>query len=677
MTAPTLEQAVAALHPHAWHEHERARAVSIATRLKLGIRLSDEQRRNAARLLQGYQAELAAAGINLAQIDAAVTDPAVTAARVDAAPPEPSAATASTVRHLPQRDMLLVKSPWALKAVMAAQSVGAWDKRHQGYLFPATPHGALAIRDTLARFGISDLDGPEGTATRLLAAAQQTNARQVYRSREDLPPIPNSTYPGWTHQRQAFWFCVNQGARMLDCEMGTGKSKIVIDVARESGAQSMLIMCPERVVGVWPNQFRQHNGTAGVHIIDPRRETRSGTWQLVPIAERVDLYEHALHECRCGLPHVLISNYAAAAHEPFASWSTRQRFDLLAYDEAHRLRSPTGVWSKWAEKMVKTSGMRIGGTGTLQAQSPMDVFGPFRAIEPGIFGSSVVRFRAKYAIMGGFGPAAGKVFQGIQPEMLAEFTDKIGSITYVADESVLDLPEQIPDVPVLGQMKPAGMKIYLQMKRDAYVAIAAEMAASGNDLEAAAPNALVQYLRLCQLTGGWLRTGEKALGNIEDVRVDGEKQKLLADDLEDLPAREPVIVFCQFHHDLDAVAEVAAQLGRPYRELSGRRDDAINRDGQLADDVVIAGVQLQSGGTGIDFTRSSYAIYYSVSASLADYLQSRKRLLRPGQTSTVRYRHLIMQGTVNEIVYAALAARESVTVAIKRDVLRLQAAGKL
>ena len=38
-------------------------------------------------------------------------------------------------------------------------------------------------------------------------------------------------------------------------------------------------------------------------------------------------------------------------------------------------------------------------------------------------------------------------------------------------------------------------------------------------------------------------------------RVDSSKQKLLADTLEDIGKDEPVVVFCRFHADLDAVHE--------------------------------------------------------------------------------------------------------------------------
>jgi SNF2 family DNA or RNA helicase len=117
------------------------------------------------------------------------------------------------------------------------------------------------------------------------------------------------------------------------------------------------------------------------------------------------------------------------------------------------------------------------------------------------------------------------------------------------------------------------------------------------------------------------------------------------------------VVFCRFRHDLGAVERVAGFLGRLYSEVSGSRDDLNEwKEGRS----VILGVQIQAGGEGIDLTRAALAVYYSVGHSLSDYLQSRARLVRPGQTRPVRFYHLSARGTVDQRVYRALRDREDV-----------------
>ena len=79
---------------------------------------------------------------------------------------------------------------------------------------------------------------------------------------------------------------------------------------------------------------------------------------------------------------------------------------------------------------------------------------------------------------------------------------------------------------------------------------------------------------------------------------------------------------------------------------------------------MILGVQMQSGGVGIDCSRAAFAFYYSLGYSLGDYEQSLARLRRPGQTRCVRYYHVVCTGTVDEQVYAALRERRSVIEAV-------------
>lgn len=666
---PTLEDALLALPADVLAPHERPRFVALRAAARVSTLVGTDARA-AARLLANYRPQLAEVGVDFDALNLDGASPMVR--RAETARVQASAATVSTIRPSKDGTYLIVKTPWLLRDVMKEQDVGRWHKADGGYRFPATPHGAIAIRDTLGSYGIAD---PTGRATELLRAGTATNARQAYRSRDDLPPIPRSTYPGWTHQRQAFYFSVDQPARVLDVIMGGGKSKIVTDTMRESGARTVLIACPERVVGVWPNEVRLHNGDAEVHVVDPRRQKKTGAWELLPIAKRIEMYEHALHECHCGLPHYLITNYAASAHSAFAEWSLRQRWDLVVYDEMHRLKAPDGTWTRWAEKMVKVSGARLGGTGTLQPNGPPDIFGQFRALDPGIFGASITAHRARYWETGGKPgtSAEGKVFKRIKPEREAEFLAKVSSITYRADADVLDLPEAVPDVRVSDSMPGPAMSIYKTLERDAYAEILAKL---GDDVDVedavTAANAAVLYLRLCQFTGGHATGDSGVVTQVHDT-----KERLLTAELEDMPEREPVVVFCRFRPELDVVERVAAKLGRPYAELSGRRADALNQHSKLDEHAVVAGVQIQAGGVGIDFTRSATAIYYSPGPGLGDYLQSRARLHRPGQTRSVRYRHLVVEGTIDEQVYAALAAKESVVVRIGRQLKALQRAGQL
>lgn len=655
----SIEQAVVALATiKAYRPADLGAGHGAAARIRVKSSLDAETRRRLHRLLGGYKTELKQLGIDYDTI------PDEAPAAAGAAPAAPSTGRRKPIGRSTvwvNDKGLWLKSPYEARDLVREQIPAAvWQKAHLAYKLPATPAAALAIANTLGSYGV---DADE-SATALVRAGHAQRGAQAKRSLVDLPEPPGSKTPAWAHQKQAFWFAREMPGVILDMEMGTGKSKVVCDLVHDSGAESTLIVCPERVVGVWPKQFGIHCG-GEKHIIDPRRMNRAGGWELLPIVKRVALYDHALHECGCGLPHVLISNYAAAGHEPFKSWSLRQHFDYLAYDECHRLRSHGGVWSKWGAKMFPAADRRLGGTGTLQPQTPLDVFGQVRAVEPGLFGDTYIKFEKHYAEKGGYGNYEIKGYKNED-----ELAEKLSTIVYRAGEEVLDLPPLLPDVDVVGHMSSKAMRIYRDVEEELYAEVRREMPDGSIEYdEATIPNVLVKILRCQQMTGGHLALDS---GVLEEI--DTAKRDLLGEELEDIDPHEPVVVFARFIPDLDNIARVAAKLGRPYGELSGRRSDALAGDATLAEGVQVAGVQIQAGGTGVDFTRSAFGIYYSVGHSLGDYLQSRKRLHRPGQTRATRLRHLVMEGTIDEDVYRALAARKRVVDAISERVRKLQAA---
>ena len=171
-----------------------------------------------------------------------------------------------------------------------------------------------------------------------------------------------------------------------------------------------------------------------------------------------------------------------------------------------------------------------------------------------------------------------------------------------------------------------------------------------------ASNALTRVLRLAQIANGFATDD---LGQL--VPLGTEKADLLGEVLADLAPQEPVVVFGRFVEDLASIARVAQAQGRAYHEVSGRRNDlAAWQDGEGN----VLGVQLQAGGVGVDLTRARYQVYLSLDFSLGNYLQTRKRIHRPGQTRNVTYIHLLAAGTVDETILTALQQRRDVVTAI-------------
>lgn len=438
----------------------------------------------------------------------------------------------------------------------------------------------------------------------------------------------------WDHQIAAYSFAVNKKSCLLALEMGTGKSKIAIDLAANWGSKKILVVCPKSVLGVWRRELAAHCPVDyDVTILDKG-----------PSLRKASMARHAL---MLGIDKArfIVVNYASIRSPHIRSFAMESEWDLVILDESHKIKSPNGKTSKILYKIGKTAHRRLCMTGTPMPHSPLDVFGQFRFLDAGIFGTSYPRFRSRYAVTNDRFPS--HVRYWINEEELRETYHSMAYRVLLAD--VINLP------PVLHQtieveLHPKAMSIYQNL--------VTRMIAEIGDGTVTVGNALTRLLRLQQITSGHVKTDD---GEIEIV--DSGKSSVLKDLIESIDPLDPVIVFCRFKQDLEIVRGIAEALDRQYGEISGSRKDLTSM-GTLSPEVKVCGVQIQAGGVGIDLTSAAYAIYYSIGFSLGDYEQSLARVHRPGQTRSVRYYHLVAEGTVDSLVYRALEKRRDVVQSI-------------
>ena len=460
----------------------------------------------------------------------------------------------------------------------------------------------------------------------------------------DPPAVPRERTPSWRHQRQAYWFArglwgEQRPGAYLALGMGCGKTKVAIDLICSLPVvhRRILVFCPKSVVAVWPRQFSLHAGS-------PVRVLALGDGRL---ADRAEEAQGFLSEPGAEA-RVVVANYEAIGTETaceFADWAIKVKWDLLVMDEIHRIKSPSGIRSRYLSRLSDRVPRRLGLSGTPLPHSPLDAYGQYRALDKTVLGRSFTAFRARYAVTNPIFP--GKVEKFVNQD---ELSRRMASIMIqVRSEDALDLPEAVhAEVPV--ELNTRTRAIYKRMEDD-FVTWAE---AGGPEVSAA--NALARLLRLQQIAGGVLQDGDTV------TRVGSEKVAALEDLLEDLPAEEPVVVFARFRADLDGIADACRRLALEHAELSGRVNqlDLWQRGGAR-----ILAAQIQSGKEGIDLTRARRAVYYSLGFSLGDYEQSLARIRRPGQAAgTVFYHHLVARNTVDEKVYGALKEKKQVVEAV-------------
>jgi len=535
---------------------------------------------------------------------------------------------------------ILLRAPFSNLLLCKRIPGASWDKPRRVWTYPATPHHARLIRASIPR-----LEASEGFAE-LLAAKPSTPEPKAPapepKAAVELPAGLKTT--PWRHQIEAFQFVMERllcgvGAALLALEMGVGKTLVALMVLAAMAARRILICCPLRVVPVWRQQIERH---LDLPLIVVTLDDSAGS-----VANKKKLAEEKLRLADAtGRPLAVIINYDSVWRAPFAEWAEQQPWDLIIADESHRLKAPGGKASLAFKRLRSHARARLALTGTPLPHSPLDAYAQFRFLDPSIFGPSFAAFRQKYAVMGGFQKKQVTDFQHLD-----ELEALMKTITFRVSKDVLDLPPET-HVTYECDLSPEALRVYRDLEED--------FVAEVRDGRVTAANAMVKLLRLQQVAGGWVKTDDG-----QYHRVDSAKQNLLADTLEDIGPNEPVVVFCRFHADLDAVHEVAKTAGFQSLELSGRRDEL--KRWQAGEAQVLA-VQISAGGVGVDLTRARYSILYSLSFSLGEYDQCLARTHRPGQLRPVLHIHLVAKNTVDERIQRALDRRAEVVDSILKEI---------
>jgi hypothetical protein len=677
----------AALLPMLPHDQARllARPVALAA---AGVPFDVEAARSALLLLDANRSSLAGP---LQHVGAAIPplvappDPAVSRAR--ATTPMTIKTIMARTGHYAAARIAVFDSPYGLKEVLAGLSGARWMSERRCWHVPASPAAAHQLLRAVA------VHGPRVSQGVLDLAAEYEQSQSARSILVDGSPLPDGdlsdvlTVSGWDHQIRGVAWAEQSSALLLAMKMGAGKTATTIAALNRRQAARILIVCPNSVRAVWTREAREMSSVSW-HIEDGTRPSKvtGGRRQDLSPGDRLERAQRMWWGCECGAPvHAFALNYEQLSLPVWKRWRPPYKLDAVVYDEIHRLKSPTGQVSKTAAKWHGFAHFHVGMSGTPLPQGPLDAFGVMRALDPGLYGTTWTGFRNRYAVMSGDGkfPLPGKT------NHTQELATKFMSITYrpVVD---LKLPPILPPQVREPELEPRARKLYTQIEEELWgdlTPFLAEMdaarrpgstyelitaAARGElDLESAlrgpdgppseitVPNILTVLLRLQQLTGGYLADDEGRFAQVSTAKQESVINWLTDEVPMTRHTSDPVVMFCRFRTDLDVVSRIADGFGVRYGEISGRSKNGLNEDARMHADVDLLGVQVQSGGTGIDLTRSAIGGWYSLGYSVSDYAQALARQARPGQTRPVQFVHFVVKDSADQAVYDTIAERQA------------------
>ena len=325
--------------------------------------------------------------------------------------------------------------------------------------------------------------------------------------------------------------------------------------------------------------------------------------------------------------------------------------DLIIADESQRIKNAKALQSKAMHRLGDAARYKLILTGTPITQDPRDVWSQYRFLDQGIFGSNYYVFEKHYCIFGGY---QGKQYFGTRNH--EELVRKAHSVAYrVKKSDCLNLPEKMFEDRVVA-LEPKAQMLYRQIQKESYAALE-----SGGEVTTAI--VLTRLLRLQQLTGGFLTDDD---GNIE--RVSTAKLDATADIVQSLCIDEgqKLVIFARFRAEIEALRICVDKLLAPakLRHVAIWGDVPLTKRGAMVEqfqsdpDTRVFIGQVDACAEGISLFAASTTLYYSSTWNYAKYQQSQDRTHRIGQDKATLYIHLMVPGTIDAKIMAALKKKE-------------------
>jgi len=445
------------------------------------------------------------------------------------------------------------------------------------------------------------------------------------------------------------------------CEMGTGKSKMVIDEwgARVAGGDldSLLVVAPAGVYRGWEvNQVPEHLGA-------PVAEgTVMAPWVSGGGNGAMGRLAHVLQTA--GRPRIMLCNVEALssvkkAREACAEFLVGGRA-MMVVDESTFIRSHSAQRTKAVIALgVRAAARRIC-SGLATPRSPLDLYSQFQFLDWRIIGQrSYYGFRARYAVMQDqwFGGRRVPIVVGYKN--LEELQQRIAPWSYrVLKEDCLDLPAKVYEMREVA-LTPEQKRLYAEIRDNATAALD-EMT------HVTATSAITQILRLHQLLCGVVVDEEGREHEVAEQRTDA-----LVDLLNEHGGK--ALVWVPYRR---ALQKVVARLRREYGEravvefwgdIGGEERLEADRRFQSDDECRYSVGTPQAGGLGRTLTAASLCVYYANSWDLEHRVQSEDRAHRAGLDHKVTYVDLMAPGTVDEKIVHALRKKIDLAAAITGD----------
>ena len=458
----------------------------------------------------------------------------------------------------------------------------------------------------------------------------------------------------FAHQLKALEMSWDKKVFAYFMEMGTGKSKVLIDnismLYDKGHINGVLIVAPK---GVYKNWFDSEIPT---HMADHVEKTMV-LWEAT-ISKTKEKELNNLFKSSDDL-HILIMNvesFSTKKGKQFAEKFLSCHKTLMAIDESTTIKNPEAIRTKTILNLGRDVKYKRILTGSPVTKSPLDLFTQCYFLDPWLLDhQSYYSFKTRYAVLKQVNISGRMIHLVVGYRNLGELSDKLKPFSYrVLKDDCLDLPPKTFMKRTI-QLSLEQRKVYDQMKKMALAVLNGKMVTTAT--------VLTQLMRLHQITCGHFKSDDGDIQVLKNERLDE-----LLDVLDEVEGK--AVIWAHYRYDIEIIVEA---IKKRYGDNSvvTYYGDTSTDDRQKAIKLIqnpnspvrfIVGTP-QTGGYGITLTGASTMIYYSNGYDLEKRQQSEARIDRIGQEKPMTYIDIIAEDTVDEKIVNAL--RKKVDIASK------------
>jgi len=464
----------------------------------------------------------------------------------------------------------------------------------------------------------------------------------------------------YAHQLKALQMSWDREVFAYFMEMGTGKSKVLIDnmamLYDRGKINGALIIAPKGVYKNW------YDSELPIHLAS-HIETKIGFWKAMR-SKSEDKELNKVFSTGVEL-HILIMNVEAFSTKKgleFAQKFLWSHNALITVDESTTIKNPGASRTKNIIKLSRYAKYKRILTGSPVTKSPLDLYTQCFFLNPDLLDhSSYYTFRTRYALMRNINVGARSVNVVVGYKNLAELSEKLKPFSYrVLKDDCLDLPPKTFLKRTI-QLSDEQKRIYKQMKTLALAELNGKITTT--------VNVITQLMRLQQITCGHFTADDGSVQLLKNNRVDE-----LMDVLEEVEGK--AVIWAQFRQD---IRTIVASIEKKYPgsvvtyygdTTTDERQNAIKLIQDKDSKVRFLVGTPQTGGYGITLTGASTMIYYSNGYDLEKRQQSEARIDRIGQEKPMTYIDIICEDTVDDKIVLSLRKKVNIATEIMGEELK-------